>query len=123
MANRKYDYTGIYELVETFSGEMSIMKICETEGLPYRGYMAWRQRQGFESGRKRGLGEPDDKMVELVAMRDSSLSMDPGRTGMGVNVRSVKISFDNGLRLERESMDLETLLEMLNKIRPALCLS
>ena len=122
MANRKYDYTGIHELVETFSGEMSIMKICETEGLPYRGYMAWRHRQGFESRRKRGLREPDDTMVELVAMKDSSLSMDSGRTGMSVNVRSVRISFDNGLRLERESIDLDTLLEMLNQVRPALCL-
>ena len=122
MANRKYDYTGIHELVETFSGEMSIMKICETEGLPYRGYMAWRHRQGFESSRKRRYREPVDTMVELVAMKDSSSNMDLIGRGISVNVRSVRISFDNGLRLERESVDLDTLLEMLNKIRPALCL-
>ena len=118
MARRtKYDLAGFHELVQTFSEEMSLTKICEEEGIPYRRYIAWRSRMGY-STRRQSAG-PDSRslpaMVEMVAVRPQSLST-------AVNVRSVRISFDNGLRLERESIGLDTLLEMLDKIRPALCL-
>ena len=96
---------------------MSLTKICEEEGIPYRRYIAWRSRMGY-STRRQPAGPASGSlpaMVEMVAVTPQSLPT-------AVNVRSVRISFDNGLRLERESIDLDTLLEMLNKIRPALCL-
>ena len=49
-------------------------------------------------------------MVEVVPLKSQSLST-------SISVRSVQIGFDNGLRLERESFGLDTLIEMLNKIR------
>ena len=119
MARRtKYDLAGFHELAQTFSEEMSLAKICEEEGIPYRRYIAWRSRMGYSA--RRQSAEPASgslpAMVEIVPVKAQSLSTT-------ASLRSVRISFDNGLRLERDSIDLDTLIEMLNKIRPALCLS
>ena len=119
MARRsKYDLAEFHELVQTFSEEMSLSKICEEEGIPYRRYIAWRSRMGYSTRKHIGVTEPRDLtgMVEIVPVKAQSLSTT-------VSLRSVRISFDKGLRLERDSIDLDTLIEMLNKIRPALCLS
>ena len=104
--------------MQTFSEEMSLTKICEEEGIPYSSYIAWRSRMGYST--RRQSAEPASgslpAMVEMIPVKPQSLTP-------AIKVRNLKISFDNGLRLERESIDLETLMEMLNKIRPALCLS
>ena len=106
MARRtKYDLAGFHELVQTFSEEMSLTKICEEEGIPYRRYIAWRSRMGYST--RRQLAAPASgslpAMVEMIPVKAPSLTP-------AIKVRNLKISFDNGLRLERESIDLETLL-------------
>ena len=119
MARRtKYDLARFHELVQTFSEEMSLTKICEEEGIPYRRYIAWRSRMGYSTRRQTVATEPRDLpgIVEIVPVKAQSLST-------SVSLRSVKISLDNGLKPERETIDLDTLIEMLSKIRPALYLS
>ena len=108
------DFSGFHELVEQFSGEMTLAEICRLEGVDYRRYISWRMRHGYSQPRQKRapLG-----MIETVVtdMPVASAATSAGRA-------NVRIEFENGLLFERREMDVETLLEFIEKIRPALCL-
>ena len=108
------DFSGFHELVEQFSGEMTLAEICRLEGVDYRRYISWRTRNGYSQPRqKRAPRGMIEAMVTDTPAMTSSKS--PGRA-------NVRIEFENGLLFERSGMEVETLLEFIDKIRPALCL-
>lgn len=105
------NYEEFHRLVEQFAGEMSIKSICQQENVSYRCYLTWRRNHGYSTPRKasapRGLVELD---VEGVAQT-------PARA------LNVHIEFENGLRIDRAEMAVESLIKFLTQIRPVLCLS
>ena len=109
-----FDYSQFHELAEQFKGELPLKKICEQEGVNYRSYIAWRSRMGFAPKRRR---EPEEGgLVEMVA---DFPAQHPRRAPKAV---SIHIEFENGLRFDRSGMDVDSLVEFLTSIRPALCL-
>ena len=108
------DYGQFHELAEQFRGEMPLKKICEQEGVPYRSYIAWRTRMGISPRRKRPV-HPEEGMVEMEAAGVPSPKPSPKAT-------AVHIEFENGLKFDREVIEVDSLVEFLTKIRGALCL-
>lgn len=108
------DYGQFHELAEQFRGEMPLKRICEQEGVPYRSYIAWRTRMGISPRRKRRI-VPEAGMVEIEAVGVPVTAASPVAT-------SVHIEFENGLKFDREAMEVDSLVEFLTKIRGALCL-
>jgi len=107
------DFSRFHELAEQFRGEMSLKKICEQEGVPYRRYIAWRSREGLSSKRKSSSGE--SALVEIA--------MDEGlQSPEAPKATAVHIEFENGLRFDRSGMDVDTLIRFLTKLKGALCL-
>lgn len=109
------DFTQFHELAEQFRGEMPLKKICEQEGVNYWTYLSWRRKNGL-SPRSR---VHSSELPEPGVLRE----LDP----IGVPVRSpmttsVHIEFENGLKFDREGMEVDGLISFLTKIRGALCL-
>ena len=50
------DFRRFHELAEEFKGEMSLVKICEMEGVDYRSYISWRYRNGLYGRRRHHNG-------------------------------------------------------------------
>ena len=106
------DFSQFHELAEQFKGEIPLKKICEQEGVSYRSYIAWRSRNGIAPRRQRGSEPPEGRgEIEYVGMTTGS----PKAT-------SVHIEFENGLKFDRDEMEVDALVEFLTKIRGALCL-
>ena len=101
------------ELVEHFQPEMSLKSICEQEGVPYRSYISWRKNHG--------LGKPRKRKPVPTGLIEVEVENAPA-TAMASKV-TVQMEFENGIRFCRESMDVESLIEFLTKIKPVLCLS
>lgn len=101
------------ELVEQFEPEMSLKSICEQEGVPYRSYISWRKNHGLSSPRRRRSAPRG--MVEI--------EIEDAPKPVTVSKVSVDMEFDNGLRFCRTDMEVESLIELLTKIKPVLCLS
>lgn len=115
------DFSRFHELAEEFKGEMSLVKICEMEGVDYRSYISWRYRHGM-CGRRRhqSPAPPAGSMVEMEVERikvrhQASPAPSPKTLRIG-------IEFENGLKFMREGMDIDTLIDFLTKLRPALYL-
>lgn len=107
------DFGQFHELAEQFKSEMPLKKICEQEGVPYRSYIAWRTRNGVASRRQPKFTGPAG-MVEMTVTGTTS-QLSPKAT-------AVHIEFENGLKFDRETMDVDSLIEFLTRIRGALCL-
>lgn len=107
------DLQCFHELVEQFSGEMSLIEICRQENVDYRRYISWRARNGY--GHKRTPKAPRGLIeAEVTDM--------PTTSRESAGVANVRIEFENGLLFERRGMEVDVLLEFIDKIRPALCL-
>ena len=108
------DFSGFHELVEQFSGEMTLAEICRHEGVDYRRYIYWRTRHGYSQPRQKRAPRG---MIEAVVtdVPATAVLRSPGRA-------NVRIEFENGLLFERCGIEVETLLEFIDKIRPVLCL-
>lgn len=111
----KYDFEEFQEVVEQFQGEMSLKAICEQSSVDYRGYIAWRSRKGLSLPRRKHHNMPTG-LIELEVGVPTA-SRQPSR------LTKVAIEFENGLTFGRDNMDVDSLIEFLTKIRPALCLS
>ena len=100
--------------MEQFSGEMTLAEICRLEGVDYRRYIYWRMRHGYSQPRQKRTprGMIEAMVTDVPAM---TAPKSPGKA-------NVRIEFENGLLFERSGMEVETLLEFIDKIRPALCL-
>lgn len=109
------DYSQFHELAEQFRGEIPLKKICEQEGVSYRSYISWRSREGL-SPRIRRSKAPEG-LVEMVAVDDATTTRRPSPMATAVH-----IEFENGLRFDRDGMDVDSLVEFLTKIRGAICL-
>lgn len=107
------DFTEFQTLVEQFQGEMSLKDICTQEGINYRCYISWRKRMGYSKSRK---AVAPATMVELEISDLPSIPVSAGTA-------KVHIEFENGLVLDRDVMEVERLIEFLDKIKPVLCLS
>lgn len=107
------DLTEFHSLVEQFQSEMSLKDICSQEGVDYRSYISWRKRNGLSRSRKTTAPAT---MVEVDVT-----DLPAGRTSAGS--ASVRIEFENGLVLDRREMEVERLIEFLDRIKPVLCLS
>ncbi len=107
------DFTEFHTLVEQFQGEMSLKEICTQESVDYRSYISWRKRMGYSKSRKTAAPAT---MVELAV---TDLPPMPASAGKA----KVHIEFENGLVLDREVMEVERLIEFLDKIKPVLCLN
>ncbi len=107
------DFTEFHSLVEQFETEMSLKDICSQEGVDYRGYISWRKRNGFSRARK---AQAPATMVEVEVT-----GLPPVTTSAGT--ANVRIEFENGLVLDRREMEVERLIEFLDKIKLVLCLS
>lgn len=101
-------------MVEQFSGEMSIAEICRQENVDYRKYIYWRVKHGYSQRRtpKAPAGLIEAEVTDL-----------PGRPRQSAGRADVRIEFENGLLFERQGMEVDVLVEFIDKIRPALCLS
>ena len=115
------DFSRFHELAEEFKGEMSLVKICEMEGVDYRSYISWRSRNGLcERRRSQSPVAPAESMVEMEVERIKVRHQtSPGSSPKALRVG---IEFENGLKFVREGMDLDVLIDFLTKLRPALCL-
>ena len=108
------DFANFHELVEQFSGEMKLTEICRQENVDYRRYISWRARNGYSMRRSSKI---PSGLIEAEIT-------DKVESGLGRSCRAnVRIEFENGLLFEREQMDVNSLLEFIDKIRPVLCLS
>lgn len=107
------DFTEFHSLVEQFQGEMSLRDICSHESVDYRSYISWRKRMGYSRSRKTAAPAT---MAELEV---TDLPPAPASAGTA----RVHIEFENGFVLDREVMEVERLMEFLDKIKPVLCLS
>lgn len=107
------DFTEFHSLVEQFQGEMSLKDICTQEGIDYRRYISWRKRMGYSKSRKAAAPAT---MIELEVTDLPSVSASAGTA-------KVHIEFENGLVLDRNVMEVDRLIEFLDKIKPVLCLS
>lgn len=107
------EFTEFHTLVEQFQGEMSLKEICTQESINYRSYIAWRKRMGYSKSRK--IVAP----ATMVELEVTDLPSMPASAGTA----KVHIEFENGLVLDREVMEVERLIEFLDKIKPVLCLS
>ncbi len=107
------DYSDFHSMVEQFASEMSLKEICSQEGVNYRSYISWRKRNGLS--RSRTATAPatmvEVDVTDIPAPRPSA------------GTANVRIEFENGLVLDRRDMDVEHLIEFLDKIKPVLCLS
>lgn len=110
----KDDFEEFQQLVEQFQDEMSLKQICVQEGVDYRRYISWRKKKGL--GKPRRNREPAaGGMVEVDVVGF--------KQPCHAKTSRVEIVFDNGLRFERDVMDVDSLIEFLTKIKPVLCLS
>lgn len=107
------DYSQFHELAEQFRGEIPLKKICEQEGVSYRAYICWRNRNGIAPRRQRKGSDAPPGMLEVEAI---------GMPSMSPKTTCVHIEFENGLKFDRAEMDVDALVEFLTKIRGALCL-
>ena len=107
------DFTEFHSLVEQFQGEMSLKDICTQEGIDYRRYISWRKRMGYSKCRKTVAP------ATMVELEITDFPPVPSSAGTA----KVHIEFENGLVLDREVMEVERLIEFLDKIKPVLCLS
>lgn len=107
------DYRQFHELAEQFRGEIPLKRICEQEGVPYGAYMAWRRRRGLSPRQVSRTDFPPHGLVEMEAS---------GRSSYSPKATSVHIEFENGLKFDRDTMEVDALVEFLQKIRCALCL-
>ena len=115
------DFSQFHELAKEFKGEMSLVKICEMEGVDYRSYISWRSRNGLcERRGHRSPKPPASSMVEMEVERIKVRHQTC--TGPSPKALRVGIEFENGLKFVREGMDIDTLIDFLTKLRPALCL-
>lgn len=105
------DFSQFHELAEQFKGEIPLKKICEQEGVPYRSYISWRSQNGIAPRKKRKA--PPAGMFEMEAV---------GIKVCSPKTTSVHIEFENGLKFDRDEMEVDALVEFLTKIRGALCL-
>ncbi len=108
------DLSQFHELAEQFRGEMPLKKICDQEGVNYRAYTAWRSRNGLASSRHRHAAGAR-QMVEMETVGVPVEAPTPKTT-------SVHIEFENGLKFDRDVMEVYALIGFLTKIRGALCL-
>ena len=108
MSNENYEE--FHQLVEQFNGEMSLKDICRQEGVAYRSYIAWRSKKGLCKSRK---PKAPHGMVEV------QVEGNPSPAAKAVNVH---IEFENGLRIDRPVMEVESLVEFLIQLKPVLCL-
>lgn len=108
------DFSQFHELAEQFRGEIPLKQICEQEGVSYRAYIAWRSKQGIAPRRRRSHDVPEG-MVEIETAGMPASAVSPKAT-------AVHIEFENGLKFDRETMEVDSLIEFLSKIRGALCL-
>lgn len=108
------DFSQFHELAEQFKGEIPLAQMCEQEGVPYRSYLAWRSKMGIAPRRKRKCSTPVG-MIEMEAVGAPEIQT-------ACRVTSIHIEFENGLKFDRQDMDMDTLVEFLSKIRGALCL-
>lgn len=110
------DFAHFHELVEQISGEMKLTEISRQENVNYRRYISRQARNDYSTRRS-----PKSKAPEgLVGAEITERSGFDSRPVCRANVR---IEFENGLLFEREQMEVNTLLEFIDKIRPVLCLS
>lgn len=108
---RASKYEDVHQLVDRFSGEMSIKDVCEQENVSYRGYLAWRRSHGFS--RRHKASAPDG----LIEVEVTDL---PPCSAKALNVH---IEFENGLRIDRPEMEVDSLIKFLTQIKPVLCLN
>lgn len=107
------DFSQFHELAEQFKGEIPLKQLCEQEGVSYRAYIAWRSRNGISPRRHRRKSNPPQGLLEVEAM---------DVPGVSPKAISVHIEFENGLKFDRDEMDVDMLVEFLTKIRSAICL-
>lgn len=103
------DYSQFHELAEQFRGEIPLKKICEQEGVSYRSYISWRSREVLSPRRRSKVAVG---LVEMVAVDDAAIARTPSPKATAVH-----IEFENGLRFDRDGMDVDSLVEFLTKIR------
>ncbi len=108
------DLSQCHERAEQFRGEMPLKKICDQEGVNYRAYIAWRSRNGLAPRRQRHAASAG-QMVEMEAIGAPMEAPTPKTT-------SVHIEFENGLKFDRDVIEVDALIGFLTKIRGALCL-
>lgn len=101
------DYTEFHTLVEQFQGEMSLKEICSQESIDYRSYISWRKRMGYSKCRKTAAP------ATMVELEITDFPPVPSSAGTA----KVHIEFENGLVLDREVMEVERLIEFLDKIK------
>lgn len=109
----QHNFEKFQELVEQFEPEMSLKSICEQEGIPYRSYISWRNSHGI--GKRRRKRPAPQGLIEVEVEERPRTKV--------VSKVSVQMEFENGIRFQREEMDVESLIEFLIKIQPVLCLS
>ena len=110
------DFAEFHELVEQFSGEMKLTEICRQENVNYRRYISWRARNGYSTRRFPKAKAPVG-LIEAEITDRAGVSLRPACRA------NVRIEFENGLLFERDDMEVNVLLEFIDKIRPVLCLS
>jgi hypothetical protein len=108
------DYSQFHELAEQMKGQMTLRKLCEQEGIKYKRYVAWRNREGISPRHKRRMAPKGMLELETVGV--------PPVPERIPKTTSVHIEFENGLKLDRAEMEVDHLIEFLTKIRGALCL-
>lgn len=109
------NYEKFQKLVEQLESEMTISEICKLNNVNYHSFITWRYEHGYSRKYKKPKA-PTGLIEAEVTNIPSSIGQSAGRA-------NVRIEFENGLLFERMNIEVDTLLEFIYKLRPALCLS
>jgi len=124
MASSK-DYQQIYDRYQTegLPKQISIVKFCEQNGVPYRQYERWYKT--CRGGKALPVEIVDtDAMFGLEdRIQDGKLDINPAPASSSDeerNIKRIEIIFKDGMRVRKTNLDYALLLETVQKLS-ALC--
>lgn len=109
------NYEKFQKLVEQLESEMTITEICKLNNVNYHSFITWRYEHGYSRKYK--------KTKVPTGLIEAEVTNSPSYIGQSAGRANVRIEFENGLLFERMNIEVDTLLEFIYKLRPALCLS
>lgn len=119
MASSK-DYQQIYDLYQTegIPKQISIVKFCEQNGVPYKQYERW-----YKTGRggrpvSVELVDSDAVLMPVDQIQDGKLHIDqvPSSSCSERRIQRIEIIFKDGMRIRKTNLDYPLLLDTVQRL-------
>jgi len=113
------DYQKIYDRYQTegLPRQMSIVKFCEQNGVPYKQYEHWYKKcRGGRTVPVEIVVPEESGAEDRIRSGNSDISQAPLPAGVKRRIRKMEIVFTDGMRLRSTNLDYTLLMETVQRL-------